>query len=162
MQTVSLAQDWNNKQAEKLLEEAYTFEPSYYYFYDSYANYLLPKWNGKPGDTEAFAQTIADRIGGSEGDFVYFRIALSMNCCKAKAQAPALSWDRVKQGFAALEQLYGSTNFQRNALAFMAVRQGDGEFAQQLFARIGDNWNQRVWRNKPKFDRSKASLNQSH
>jgi hypothetical protein len=158
MQTVALAQQWNNKQVEKLLEEAYAFEPGYYYYYDSYANFLLPKWSGKPGDSEEFAQTIADRIGGSEGDFVYFRVALSLNCCKAHEQAPALSWDRVKQGFASLEELYGSTNYQRNAIAYMAVRQEDKDFAQQLFARIGDNWNQRVWRSKAKFDRSKASL----
>ena len=47
-----------------------------------------------------------------------------MNCCKAKAQAPGVCWDRVKRGFASLERLYGGTNYERNALAFMAVRQG--------------------------------------
>jgi hypothetical protein len=89
---------------------------------------------------------------------LYFQVALSLNCCKAKAQAPGVCWDRVKRGFASLERLYGGTNYERNALAFMAVRQGDQEFAQQLFARIGDNWNQRVWGSKDKFESSKASL----
>jgi len=161
MRTVALAQGWDQKRAEQLLVEANGVEPGYYYLYYGYANYLLPKWYGKPGDSEAFAQSIADRVGGPEGDSIYFQLALSLNCCKAKAQAPAISWDRVKQGFASLQQLYGATNFERNALAFMAVRQGDREFAQQLFARIGDNWNQRVWGSKDKFDSSKTSLSQA-
>ena len=84
-----------------------------------------------------------------------------MNCCKERAQAPSISWERVKQGYASLEQLYGNTSYQRNALAFMAVRQGDKEFARQLFARIGDNWSERVWRSKDRFDSSKASLNEN-
>jgi hypothetical protein len=162
MQTVALAQGWDHKQAEQLLAEANSLEPAYYYFDEAYANYLLPKWYGKPGESEEFAQTIAERIGGAEGDSIYFKVALSLNCCKARAQAPGISWDRVKQGFASLERLYGSTNYERNALAFMAVRQGDREFAQQLFARIGDNWNEQVWRSKDKFEGSRASSSQSH
>jgi hypothetical protein len=158
MQTVALAQGWSHKQAEQLLEEADAVEPGYYYFYDAYANYLLPKWYGKPGASEAFVKSIADRVGGDEGELIYFQVALSLNCCKARAQAPEIAWDRVKQGFASLEQLYGSTSYERNALAFMAVRQGDKEFAQQLFERIGDNWNDRVWGSKDKFESSKASL----
>jgi hypothetical protein len=71
---------------------------------------------------------------------------------------PNLSWDRVKQGFAAREQLYGSTNHEMNAIAFMATRQRHSEFAGQIFARIGDNWDEVVWRTKAKFDKSKASL----
>jgi hypothetical protein len=162
MLVVSLAQGWDQERAEQLLAEASAVAPNYYYFYDTYANYLLPKWYGKPGDSETFAQTIADRIGGLEGDAVYFRLALSLNCCKARAQAPAIAWDRVKQGFTSLHQLYGVTNYQRNALAFMAVRQQDDrELAQQLFARLGDNWSEKVWRSKDQFESSKASLSQS-
>jgi hypothetical protein len=129
-------------------------EPSYYYLYEAHA---LPKWYGKPGDTAAFAQSTVDRIGGPEGDFVYFRIALDLNCCKGKGQAPDLSWPRVKQGFSALEQLYGSTNYELNALAFIAIHQKDTQFAQLLFARIGDNWAENVWGTKEKFDKSKTS-----
>ena len=158
MHKVSRAQEWTPQQAKQLLEEAYNVEPNYYYFYDSYAFSLLPRWYGKPGDSEAFAESIADRVGTSEGDVIYFNIALHENCCKARPQMPALSWDRVKQGFASSEQLYRSTNFQRNAMAYMAVRGGDKEFAQQIFGRIGDNWSKRVWREKRNFDYAKDSL----
>ncbi|MGB9432312.1 MAG: DUF4034 domain-containing protein [Candidatus Acidiferrum sp.] len=158
MQIVALAQGWNRSQADDLLQKASSFEPNYFYFYSAYANYLLPKWYGKPGEAETFAQTIADRLGGPEGDLIYFEIALVDNCCKAKEQMPNLSWERIKQGFAALEQLYGSTNHELNAVAFMAARQKDNQFAQQIFTRIGENWDEVVWDNKAKFDKSKASL----
>lgn len=156
LQTVALAQGWDHQLAEQLLADATTAEPTYYYFYNEHANYLLPKWYGKPGDAESFAEAIADRIGGPEGDFIYYQVALSLNCCRLPAQAPALSWQRVKQGFNSLEQLYGITSYERNAMALMAVRQGDKEVAQQLFARIGDNWSARVWGSKDRFENSKA------
>lgn len=158
MQTVALAQGWERKQEDDLLQQASSFEPAYFYYYYAHANYLLPKWYGKPGEAESFAQTIADRIGGPEGDFVYLRIAYDLNCCKSKQQMPGLSWDRVKQGFAAQEQLYGVTNRQLNAMAFMAARQGDRTFAEQIFSRIGDNWDEVVWHSKEKFNDSKSSL----
>ena len=158
MQVVSLSQNWTRQQAEQLLAEASAFEPGYYYFYNRYAAYLF--FNGKRGEPEEFAQTIADRVGGPEGDSIYFQLSMSMNCCGVRGpHAPRLAWDRVKQGFTAVEQLFGSTNLQRNAMAFMAARLGDKDFAQQLFARIGDDWDQYVWRNKAAFDQCKASLN---
>jgi hypothetical protein len=158
METVALAQGWGRDTTEKLVEDASSVEPGYFYTYNQYVNYLLPKWYGQPGDSEDFLKSTSNRIGGIEGDFIYFQIAMDLNCCRPKAQMPNLSWDRVKQGFAALEKLYGSTNHQLNAFAFMAVRQGDGETAQQLFTRIGDNWDEDVWGSKDRFERSKATL----
>jgi hypothetical protein len=64
----------------------------------------------------------------------------------------------VKLGFAALERLYGATNQQRNGFAYMAVRQGDKETAQELFQRIGENWDETVWTTKDRFESSKANL----
>ncbi len=158
MQTVARAQGWDRARAEDLVQKASNFEPGYYYFYNAHANYLLPKWYGKAGESETFAQTISDQVGGREGDFVYFMLVLDLNCCKPKAQMQNISWDRVKQGFAALEELYGSTNYEVNGLAYTAVRQGDRQFAQQLFTRIGDDWDEDVWHTKENFTRSKSTL----
>lgn len=158
MQTVALAQGWDRARAEDLVQKASNLELDYFYFYIAHANYLLPKWYGKTGESGTFAQTISNQIGGKEGDFVYLMLVLDLNCCKPTAQMQNISWDRVKQGLVALEELYGSTNHQLNALAYMAVRQGDHEFAQQLFARIGDDWDEDVWRTKENFTRSKTKL----
>jgi len=153
MQTVALTQEWPRAQVDQLLEAAITAEPTYFYFYVAEANYLLPRWYGKPGEAEAFAQSIADRVGGQSGNFIYFRIAEAMDCCGAKNLLPALSWERIKEGFSALEGLYGSINYQRNVMAYLALRNNDQEFANQMFSRIGDDWDQSVWKTKENFDR---------
>jgi hypothetical protein len=151
MQSVALDQQWDAAAFDALAERALLHEPRYHYFAISESNYLLPKWYGKSGDTERYAAQVADRIGGEEGDAVYFQIAAAINCCR-DTQAPALSWPRVQRGFAAVESLYGSTNHQRNVMAYLALRSGDSKTAQQLFARIGNDWSQSVWKTKAAFD----------
>ena len=151
MQGVALDQQWDRAAFDALAERALAHEPGYYYFATSESNYLLPKWYGKPGDTERYAAQVADRIGGNEGDAVYFQIAAAINCCK-RTQAPALSWPRVQRGFVAVESLYGSTNHERNVMAYLALSCGDAATAQQLFARIGNDWSESVWKTKAAFD----------
>ena len=151
MQGVALDQQWDRAAFDDLAERALAHEPRYQYFAISESNYLLPKWYGKSGDTERYAAGVADRIGGEEGDAIYFQIAAAINCCR-DTQAPALSWPRVQRGFTAMESLYGATNHQRNVMAYLAVRSGDTATAQQLFARIGNDWSQSVWKTKAAFD----------
>ena len=152
MQEVALAQSWPREQENQLVESAMAIEPGYFYLYVAQANYLSTRWFGKEGEAEAFADSIADRIGGDNGSFVYYRIAEAMDCCGKKDLLPALSWDRIKQGFSAIENLYGSLNYQRNVMAYLALRHGDREFASQMFSRIGDDWSASVWRTKANFD----------
>ncbi len=165
MHTVAMVENWGRESTDALLAMGSSAEPGYFYLYNAHAFSLLPRWGGKAGEAEAFAKSISDSIGGAEGDYIYFAIALDDDCCGADSTIdsamPAISWDRVKLGFAALEKLYGSTNRELNALAFMALRAGDTEFAQQLFARIGDDWDQNVWHTKERFETSKSSLSLS-
>jgi hypothetical protein len=155
MQGVALTQEWSRAQVDALVDRALAYEPKYFYFATAEANYLLPKWHGAPGDVERFAAQVADKVGGAEGDAVYFRIAAAVNCCK-RSQAPDLSWPRVQRGFAAIEQLYGSTSHQRNVMAYLALRAGDTATARAMFARIGDDWSQSVWRTKVLYDASRT------
>jgi hypothetical protein len=152
---VALDQQWDRAAFDALAERALAHEPGYHYFALAESNYLLPKWYGKLGDTERYAGQVADRIGGEEGDAVYFQIAAAINCCKT-AQAPDLLWPRVQRGFAAIESLYKSTNHERNVMAYLAVRSGDSATAQQLFARIGNDWSEWVWKTKAAFDVGRA------
>jgi hypothetical protein len=154
LQTVALAQGWTRPQVDRLRDQVMLLDPTYFYIYTEQTNYLMTKWYGKEGEAEAFAQSAADKVGGEQGDFIYFKIAASENCCRM-TQLKALSWERVKRGFAALESMYGSTNFQRNEMGFMAVQQQDQEFARQMFSRIGNDWAQAVWRQKSVFESSK-------
>ena len=155
MQTVALAKGWPRKQVDSLVQTAMVHDPGYYYFALAEANYLLPKWYGKPGDTALYASQVADALGGRDGDALYFLISAHVNCCKG-TQAPGMNETRVQRGFTAVDQLYGSTNRQRNEAAFLALRAGDTATAQTLFARIGNDWSENVWGSKARFDASRT------
>lgn len=158
MQFVALDQAWTRAEENTLEETAAAAAPDYWYIYARHADYLLPKWHGKPGEAAAFLENAANQVGGKEGDFLYFAVAAMYNCCRAAPEIPELSWDRIKAGFAAAEELYTSTNHQRNEIAFLALRAGDKQFAEQMFARIGDDWDESVWRGKPTFETAKSTL----
>ncbi len=155
MQTVALAQGWPRKQVDDLAQAAMIHNPEYYYFALAEANYLLPKWYGRPGDSQAYASRMADAVGGREGDALYFLVAAHLNCCK-RIQAPGMDEARLQRGFAAIDQLYGSTTRQRNEAAFLALRAADTTAAQTLFARIGNDWSAAVWGSKARFDASRT------
>ena len=155
MQTAALAQAWPRPQVEILAQGAMAHDPEYYYFALAQANYLLPKWYGKPGDTEAYAAQVADKIGSREGDILYFLVASHVNCCR-RVQAPAMDEAREQRGFLALDQFYGSTNRERNEAVVLALRAGDTATAQTLFGRIGNDWSAAVWRSKAQFDASRT------
>lgn len=157
MQHVALAQGWNNAQARELLERGAAFEPRFYHFYREYALYLLPKWNGQQGDAGNFAEEMAKRIGGLEGKFVYFEIG-SLVRCQCDEDDPAsdnLSWPKIKEGYAALGQLYGYSNLKNNRFAHMAYGAGDRDAAREAFEKIGSDWDHTVWGNGARFENAK-------
>jgi hypothetical protein len=158
MMHVALAQGWDTSATKALVEELISFEPGYYHVYREYANYLQPKWYGEEGDSEAFANTISKRIGGEEGSFIYFEIASLLNCgpCGDGTEAFKLSWPKVKEGYAALEHLYGTSDLKMNRFAYMASKAGDKTIAKEVFTRIGDRWDQKVWRSRQRFQTAKA------
>lgn len=157
MLAVALDEGWKKEQTEALLEQAILAEPDYFYNYEQYANYLLPKWHGEEGDALRFAQRIADRIGGKKGDVVYFRIAAALDCnCTTETYLTQASWPRIKRGYEALEDLYGFSNFRLNEICYMAAKTEDFEYANRLFERIGDHWEVGPWQSREIFDDSKS------
>lgn len=155
MLRVAINQGWSGAQVQALADEALSKEPGYFYVVRSVAEYLLPKWYGAPGDTERFVEAVADRIGGDEGDATYFFYAeiqiVEEDLC-FKCLPPAISWTRIRRGYAAIGRLYGINNYELNALADLSLRAGDYQNALQTFKKIGDNWDRDVWPSKAYFD----------
>ncbi|MGA2674443.1 MAG: hypothetical protein ABSE99_14585, partial [Terracidiphilus sp.] len=155
MMVVGLAQGWNASQMKDIFEQAVQFEPDYFHFYKQYANYLLPKWYGKPGDASAFAKSSADAVGGEEGDQIYFHIATALVGKSPEFSAKELDWARIQRGYQSLTAQYGTTGWLKNEIAYMAYKFRDAAFAKQQFEAIGDHWNRSVWRDKERFDRAR-------
>ncbi len=162
LQTVALAQGWDKSQAREVMELAVAFEPGYYHFYREHANYLLPRWYGVEGEVEAYDEEVADRVGGPEGDVLYFEIA-SLVACQCDAEKTALqnfSWARIKSGYFSLGQLYGISSRKRNRFASMAYKEDDKPAGRLALEQIAEDWDEGVWVKREKFDAAKAWASQ--
>lgn len=157
-QQVALAQGWTKSQARQLFDQAAAFEPGYYHFYREYANFILPKWYGEPGDAESFATEVANRVGGQEGDFLYFEVAsvVMCKCSPRNGSVPAMSWPRIQQGYIALDHLYGVSDVKLNRYALMAYVMNQKPDAQEALAKIGDAWVKDVWWTNDDFQGAKT------
>lgn len=156
MLQVGNAEAWDMKRMHKVLDDGIKFEPGYYYLYLQYANNLLPKWYGQPGDASNFARTSADAVGGDAGDILYFQIATNL-IRRGDDAFPVheMDWQRIQRGYQALLSQYGSTPRVHNQLAFMAWKFQDAVVAHQQFAVIGNRWAPFVWRDRNAFDRAR-------
>ena len=156
MQRVALAEGWDPSRESALLSKAVAFEPGYYYYYRNHANFLKPQWNGEEGDAERFAAQAADSIGGAKGDVLYFQIATELIChCSTEPDLKLMSWPRIQAGVAQLEKQNGVSLFNQNLLAYMAIKESDSLVARDAFLRVGDNWDQELWRTRKYFDSSR-------
>jgi hypothetical protein len=155
---LATARSWNEVDFDQLFDEAVNFEPDYYYFYYRKAENLSPRWGGKLGDWEKFAETIARDQRTDEADLVYFLVVSDRieNVFKEWTDRERISWPRMKKGFADLERKYGADNQRLNQFALNASVQEDMPTAYAAFKRIGDNWNDEVWASKKRFDEVKG------
>jgi hypothetical protein len=147
MQNVALAEGWERPKARELFQQGVEFDPSFLQFYRSYAYFILPKWYGEPGEAEQFAEDVSQKAAGPEGDILYFEIASEITCQYDlyDSPVPEMSWEKIKAGYAAIDQLYGQSNLKANRFAFMAYMFGDKPMAREAFAFIGDNRDRGVW-----------------
>jgi uncharacterized protein DUF4034 len=149
-------QGTNKEELSALLGEAIACEPTYQYFYRLQAKSLAAKWYGDDGDEEAFVQQAADRLGGTDGDILYFQIASNIICpCNDGLNLKLLSWPRMQKGFKALTDKSGPSLVNMNLFAYMATREIDPTLAKQTFDGIGDNWDPDLWTTKSFFDQNK-------
>jgi hypothetical protein len=145
MLDVAQGQSWPLDQITAVFEQAARFEPAFQSYYRNYAHQLLPKWSGQEGDAARFAERAANKMGGEEGDILYFQIGAKIVCACQDPEGTYFSWPRLQKGFAALEKEYGSSLMNTNSFGMMAVKFQDWVAAEPAFQRIGDNWSPAVW-----------------
>jgi hypothetical protein len=157
MLMVAQSLGWSAGDARAVFDEAFKFEPDYFYSARVLANYLQPKWAGEAGDTERFIQEIADRIGGDRGDIFYFQVALTPHLICGCEDEPKLSMERIERGFYASEKQYGTSVLTLNKIAFLAANSKDSNsiLADKVLTRIGERWDDETWKKKEDFDSTK-------
>ena len=157
MLLIAMNESWEREDAQALFEQADKFEPSYYYYARVYATYLFPQWSGRKGDTEQFTKEIADRVGGDQGDILYFQVASSDTVICGCDDGPQMSWERIERGFEASEKKYGVSMLNLNRIAYLATHYGklDLYVADKTMTRIGEQWDSETWGKKEDFEAMK-------
>jgi hypothetical protein len=156
---IARAQGWELEKINEIVEKGSSFEPLYYYLYQEHAYTLQPKWDGQEGDSEKYAEEIADRIGGKQGAVIYYKIATTLHCTGCSESELAfkrMSWPRIQKGFAAVNELYGTSTSDLNELAHFATRAMDRGVAAKLFMEIGEDWDKGTWGTRRYFESSRG------
>lgn len=148
---------WQTEELTAFLQRAITYEPEFYYSYQEVARGLMPKWRGKEGDGEKFAEESANKVGGKAGDILYWQITQAlMGDRDLGNMVQHLSWSRAMVGYQALVAQYGVTSAGQNQLAQMAARFGDYMVTDETMTQIGDHWDPGTWGTKEYFQKVKT------
>jgi hypothetical protein len=154
MVQVGRLKGWDAEDMAATLQRAAAFEPEFYYSYQEVARSLLPRWRGKEGDVEKFAEESANKAGGKAGDILYFQIVQSiMGERELGNMVQHLSWSRAMVGYQALVAQSGVTAVAQNQLAQMAARFGDYMVTDETMTQIGERWDPATWGTKEYFDK---------
>jgi hypothetical protein len=143
---------------DQIFEEAVRAWPNYLVFALIKANYLLPRWHGKPGDWEAFAAEFANRLGGEEGDVLYAQIVWSMHDARIYGNPiaeTAIEWARARRGFEALCRRYPNSISARSEYCAISgfAPTGARKLMRSLFPLLGNRVDLSVWRTMERFEK---------
>lgn len=159
---VGIGQQWERKDLDQIFAAGVELEPTFYYLYQAKASYLLPQWGGAEGEWEQFADESALKLGGHQGDIVFFAIysqVLSLNGMTfMNSHQQAIP--KLIAGFRSIDKLYGSSPHRLNEACFFASFGNDLATANELFDRIGDDYDESVWRSKQNFDMFRSGTQQ--
>ncbi|MCU1254683.1 MAG: hypothetical protein JWM83_982, partial [Candidatus Angelobacter sp.] len=157
MLQVGRLKSWGVDDLTATLQRSIAYEPEFYYSYQEVARSLMPKWRGKEGDVEKFAEESANKLGGKAGDILYFQIVQSLMGDRELGNiVQHLSWSRAMVGYQALVAQYGGTPIGQNQLAQMAARFGDYMVTDETMTQIRDRWDPGTWGTKEYFEKVKT------
>lgn len=151
---VGIGQGWDRGALDKIFDAGEILEPTFYYIYQTKATYLLPRWGGRDGEWERFAETSALKLGGNQGDIVFFGIYSQMLTMHGHSLMNTHQKDVPKliAGFRSIEKLYGASAHRLNEACFFSSFGNDLATTGEFFTRIGENYDESVWRSKKNFD----------
>lgn len=163
---IAIGQGWEANSFDELFVAATIFEPLYYSYYEMKAMYLMPRWNGRPGDWERFADASSLSVGGAEGSIIYYKIAAFIARIQIQDvkggrffRESKISWQRMKAGFSEMVKKYGISMQTANQICQLAMISDDKEFSRKMFDEIGEHWDDSVWSSKPLFDHQRRWAN---
>src|SRR5262249_11146124 len=149
--TVALGQGWPKPAWDTMMQKLWKDEPTFWSYDTARAYSLLPRWHGKPGDWEAFAEETSSRPDGL-GNEVYARIVMGLHGFYDNIfRETKASWPRTREGLEQLRKKYPDSSEFVNISAYLATFARDRELANEMFDRLGDNYSRSIWEKPERF-----------
>ena len=145
---------WNRGELDRYFAEGTALEPTYYYLHQQKALYMLPRWGGKEGEWEQFADDSARNIGGKQGDIVFFAIYSLMRNMNDMSFMPRhrQAAPQLIAGFRAIEELYGASQERLNEACLASLFIDDPTTTAELFDRTEKDLDENVWHGRNNFE----------
>jgi uncharacterized protein DUF4034 len=115
--------------------------------YSNIAIHLMPRWYGKPGEWEAFANDATAALPDSISDEFYARIVAgqSQYARNVFRESRGLSWPRTKRGLAAWRQRWPASTQPLSAAALLGWMAEDRDLARTSFESLRDTFDVEIW-----------------
>jgi hypothetical protein len=153
MLIVARGEGWERKEYDRIYKQAVETEPTYYSYYIEKFTYLLPRWAGKPGEWQRFAEQAAREDDPAEGLTVLARIYLAAsNYGELTFRAGQPDWQKVSQGFLDILEHYPQSTWNQRNFIRLCQKAGDREAAKQILAKLGDDPDLSVWGTRGQFE----------
>ncbi len=153
------AREWH----DELFARATAQFPTYTDFYRERAIYLLPRWDGAPGEWEKDLQKSADaeagRAGADAGDQLYARVVWGQTeYYGTMAGRTKIDWPRTKRGFDSI--LARNPNSLSAATIYMRLRYQHGEStkARELLQIVGGRAETKAWESPRDFAEARINI----
>ena len=135
---------------DTFFEKGVAIDSDYHLLYTQRAEDLLPRWGGKKGELEKFADRAVELTQGKEGQSLYLRIAALAACYHYSDGSEEFwkhnfSYHRLTQAYHDLIQRYPNTNYYVNNFGLIASIYGDKKTARTIFDKIGRNVDYSAW-----------------
>ena len=143
---IALGQGWPKEHFERLVAEAAAIAPEFWHIHPMRCYSLLPRWYGKDGDWEAYAEDASNR-GEWLGDETYARMVMRMSSFHANIfRDSKASWPKTRKGLDILKAKYPASLEFPHQIARLATMGQDQALAKSAFDEIGDHFLESVWR----------------
>lgn len=148
---IARGQEWSKAEYDSWLTEAKSIEPKFWGYDTERAFSLLPRWYGKPGEWEAYAEEASARPDGL-GAETYARIVIHLRGYHENIFTESkASWPKVRDGLAEMRKKYPTSLEIVSHSALLATMGQDRALAKAMFDQLGDTYLPGVWRRPERF-----------
>jgi parallel beta-helix repeat protein len=149
------------EEMDSLFEKGITTEKYYWPLYRYKAWSITPRWAGRPGQLEKFAQHAVELTSEKERQILYLKTAgVLIGVADSEPQQfkeLSFSYKKLLEACDDLVRIYPDTNdcYLTNVKCYLACAYEDKNMAQHLFTEIGSNWQKNVWTKVEIFNKYK-------